>query len=213
MLRIVIADDHEVMRRGIRALLETRPGWEVCGEAADGREAVEVSRQLQPRVAVVDLGLPELGGVEVTRQLRKASPETEVVIYTLREEEALAREALCAGARAFVLKSDGAASLVGAVFAAAAGEGFYSPRFTPASLGCPCGPRSGRQHDASSLTAREREIAQLLAEGKTNWCVSVILGIGVKTVETHRSNLMQKLGLETTVELVHYAIRNGLVDP
>jgi DNA-binding NarL/FixJ family response regulator len=213
MLSIVIADDHEVMRRGMRAVLEARGGWKVCGEAGDGREAVELARDRRPRVAVVDLGLPGLGGVEVTRQVRRASPGTEVVICTLRDEEALAREALCAGARAFVLKSEGAGPLVGAVEAAAAGQGFYSRRFTPGALGCPCGPRSGRKHDASSLTPREREIVQLLAEGKTNHCVSVILGIGVKTVETHRTNIMQKLQLESNVELAHYAIRNGLVDP
>lgn len=213
MLSIVIVDDHEVMRRGMRAVLESRPGWQVCGEASDGRKGVEVARELRPRVAVVDLGLPGLGGVEVTRQVRKASPGTEVVVCTLREEEGLARDVLCAGARGFVLKSDGTEPLIRAVEAAAAGEGFYSRRFTPAALGCPCGPRPGRKHDASSLTPREREIVQLLAEGKTNHCVSVILGVGVKTVETHRTHVLQKLQLESTVELVHYAIRNGLVEP
>ncbi|HET8725783.1 MAG TPA: response regulator transcription factor [Anaeromyxobacteraceae bacterium] len=213
MVSIVIADDHEVMRRGMRCVLEAHAGWQVSGEAPDGKRAVDVVRELRPRVAVVDLGLPGLGGVEVTRQVRKASPDTEVVICTLRDEEGLAREALCAGARAFVLKSEGAGPLVGAVEAAAAGEGFYSRRFTPAALGCPCGPRSGRKHDASSLTPREREIVQLLAEGKTNHCVSVILGIAVKTVETHRTNVLQKLQLESNVEIAHYAIRNGLVDP
>jgi DNA-binding NarL/FixJ family response regulator len=213
MLSIVIVDDHEVMRRGMRAVLESRPGWQVCGEASDGRQGVDVARELRPRVAVVDLGLPGLGGVEVTRQVRKASPKTEVVVCTLREEEGLAREALCAGARGFVLKSEGTEHLVRAVEAAAAGEGFYSRRFTPAALGCPCGPRLGRKHDASTLTPREREIVTLLAEGKTNHCVSVILGIGVKTVETHRTHILQKLQLESTVELVHYAIRNGLCEP
>jgi DNA-binding NarL/FixJ family response regulator len=210
MLSIAVVDDHELVRKGIRAVLEAREGWRVCVEAADGRAGVSAIREERPRVAVLDLGLPGLGGVEVTRQIRRESPETEVVICTLREEESLAREALCAGARAFILKSDGADRLTEAVAAAASGVGFYSPRYTPAHLGCPCGPGAGRVE--GPLTAREREIAQLLAEGKTNWCVSVILGISVKTVETHRAKIMQKLRLESTVELVHYAIRNGLVD-
>jgi DNA-binding NarL/FixJ family response regulator len=210
MLTIAIADDHEVMRKGMRAVLEARDGWKVCCEVGDGRAAVSCVREGRPRVAILDLGLPGLSGVEATRQIRKESPETEVVVCTLHEEERLAREALCAGARAFILKSDGADALVAAVTAAASGEGFYSPRYTPASLGCPCGPGGGRVE--GPLTAREREIAQLLAEGKTNWCVSVILGISVKTVETHRAKILQKLRLESTVELVHYAIRNGMIE-
>jgi DNA-binding NarL/FixJ family response regulator len=211
MLSIVIADDHEVMRRGMRAVLEAREGWIVSGEAGDGRQAVAEVCATRPRVAVVDLGLPELGGIEVTRQVRKLAPETEVVICTLREEESLARDALCAGARAFVLKSAGAAPLADAVAAAAEGAGFYSTRYTPAALGCPCGP--GARPVRSGLTPREAEIAQLLAEGKTNFCVSVILGISVRTVETHRMKIMQKLHLESNVELVHWAIRNGLIEP
>jgi len=209
MVSILIADDHEVVRRGIRSVLEAHADWSVCGEADDGREAVEMVRQTRARVAVVDLSLPGLSGVEATRQIRLLFPETEVVICTIHEEERLAREALCAGARAFVLKSDGADQLTAAVASAAAGVGFYSPRYSPASLGCPCGPGMGRVQ--GPLTPREKEIAQLLAEGKTNWCVSVILGISVKTVETHRVKIMQKLHLESTVELVHYAIRNDLI--
>jgi DNA-binding NarL/FixJ family response regulator len=212
MVSIVVADDHEVVRRGIRSVLEARSGWVVCGEAADGRDAVEKVQTHRPQVAVVDLGLPGLNGIETTRQIRLSSPDTEVVICTLREEESLAREALCAGARGFVLKSDGSGPLVAAVEAAASGEGFYSPRYTPSALGCPCGPKSARGH-RGSLTPREREVAQLLAEGKTNWCISIILGIGVKTVETHRAKVLQKLHLENTVELVHFAIRSGLIQP
>ncbi len=211
MLSIVIADDHELMRKGLRAVLEAREGWTVAGEAADGREAVERVRVLHPHVAVLDISLPGLSGVEATRQIRRVAPETEVVICTLHEEESLAKEAICAGARAFVLKSAGAEPLADAVAAAAKGEGFYSHRYTPAALGCPCGP--GARVVQGPLTAREREIAQLLAEGKTNFCVSVILGISVRTVETHRMKIMQKLHLESNVELVHYAIRNGIIQP
>jgi DNA-binding NarL/FixJ family response regulator len=210
MLSIAILDDHEVMRRGLRAILEARDGWKVCCEAADGREGVSAVRELRPGVAIVDLGLPTMNGIEATRQIRRDSPGTEVVICTLREEESLAREALCAGARAFVLKSEGSEQLTAAVASAATGVGFFSRKYTPASLGCPCGPGEGRM--AGPLTPREREIAQLLAEGKTNWCVSVILGLSVKTVETHRSKILQKLHLESTVDLVHYAIRNGLIE-
>jgi DNA-binding NarL/FixJ family response regulator len=171
---------------------------------------VAAVRLARPGVAIVDLGLPGMNGIEATRQIRRDSPETEVVIYTLREEEELAREALCAGARAFVLKSDGAEQLTAAVASAATGAGFYSRRYTPAALGCPCGPGAGRV--AGALTPREREVAQLLAEGKTNWCISVILGLSVKTVETHRAKILQKLHLESTVELVHWAIRNGMIE-
>jgi DNA-binding NarL/FixJ family response regulator len=210
VLSIAILDDHEVVRRGLRAILEAREGWKVCCEAADGRAGVAAVLELRPGIAIVDLGLPGLNGIEATRQIRRDSPQTEVVICTLHEEESMAREALCAGARAFVLKSDTSEHLTAAVASAATGAGFYSPRYTPASLGCPCGPGEGRM--AGALTPREREIAQLLAEGKTNWCISVILGLSVKTVETHRAKIMQKLRVESTVELVHYAIRNGMVE-
>jgi len=210
MFSIAIVDDHEVVRRGMRTILEAQGGWKVCCEAADGREAVSKVREHRPRVAIVDLGLPGLGGIETTRQIRRESPDTEVVICTLHEEESMARDALCAGARAFVLKSEATERLTAAVAAAATGAGFYSPRYTPASLGCPCGPGEGRV--AGPLTPREREIAQLLAEGKTNWCVSVILGISVRTVETHRAKILEKLHLESTMELVHYAIRNRMIE-
>jgi DNA-binding NarL/FixJ family response regulator len=210
MLSIAIVDDHEVVRRGIRAILEAREGWTICCEAADGRAGVSAVCEHRPEVAIVDLGLPGMNGIEVTRQIRRDSPHTEVVICTLHEEESMARDALCAGARAFVLKSDGSEHLMAAVASAASGVGFYSRQYTPASLGCPCGPGEGRI--AGPLTPREREIAQLLAEGKTNWCISVILGISVKTVETHRAKILQKLHVESTVELVHYAIRNGIID-
>jgi DNA-binding NarL/FixJ family response regulator len=211
VLSIAILDDHDVVRRGVRAILEAHEGWTVCCEAADGREGVSAVREARPRVAIVDLGLPGMNGIEATRQIRRDSPQTEVVIFTLHEEESMARDALCAGARAFVLKSDGSEHLTAAVECAASGVGFYSRRYTPASLGCPCGPGGGRI--AGPLTPREREVAQLLAEGKTNWCVSVILGLSVKTVETHRAKLLQKLHLESTVDLVHYAIRNGMIEP
>jgi DNA-binding NarL/FixJ family response regulator len=183
----------------------------VAAEASDGRAAVARVEELRPQVAVVDLGLPGLTGIEVTRRIRRGSPDTEVVICTLHEEEKMAREALCAGARAFVLKTDGAGPLTAAVTAAASRAGYFSPRYTPAALGCPCDGRAGRVE--GPLTVREKEIVQLLAEGKTNWCVSVILGISVKTVETHRAKVMAKLHLESPVELVRYAIRNGMVEP
>jgi DNA-binding NarL/FixJ family response regulator len=211
VLSIAIIDDHEVVRRGLRAILEAREGWTVCCEAADGRAGVAAVREFRPGVAIVDLGLPGLNGIEATRQIRHQSPQTEVVICTLHEEESMAREAICAGARAFVLKSDSSEHLAAAVVSAASGVGFYSPRYSPASLGCPCEPGEGRV--AGPLTPREREVAQLLAEGKTNWCISVILGLSVKTVETHRAKVLQKLHVESTVELVHYAIRNGMIEP
>ncbi len=211
MLSIVIADDHEVMRRGMRAVLEAREGWTVCAEVGDGIQAVEQVRTSAPRVAVIDVGLPGLSGIEATKQIRKLAPGTEVVICTLRDDETVAREALCAGARAFVLKTEGAVPLQAAVEAAARGTGFHGGRYTAQSLGCPCGPGSRLAHAA--LTPREAEIAKLLAEGKTNFCVSVILGISVRTVETHRMKIMQKLHLESNVELVRFAVRTGMIDP
>lgn len=211
MLSIAIADDHEVVRRGIRAVLEARDDWNVCGEACDGLQAVELVRASNPGVAVLDVGLPGLSGIEATRQIRQLAPNTEVVICTLRDDETVAREALCAGARAFVLKHEGVAALLEAVEAASSGKGFHGGRYTAESLGCPCGKRSRMIH--SSLTPRETEVAQFLAEGKTNFCVSVILGISVRTVETHRMKIMQKLKLESSVELVRFAIRTGMIEP
>jgi len=210
-MKILLADDHEVVRRGTHHLLEARPGWVVCGEAADGREAVALASRLLPDVAVLDATMPELGGIEATRQIHAVLPATEIMIFTVHDSEQLASDALAAGANAYVLKSDASSELLAGVEALAEHRRFFSRGMSHACLGKATG--RPRPAEASRLTPREREILQLLAEGKSNWCVATILGISVKTVETHRESVMRKLGLESIVELVHYAVRNHLVAP
>lgn len=224
MKQILLADDHELLLQGVRAVLELEPDWHVCGAALDGREAVELAARLLPDVAVIDLGMPRLNGLEATRQIRRESPSTQVLVLTGSDSDELSRDACAAGALGYMLKGDGAAALVAGVRAVAEGRPFYSPGVRhplhPVGDGCapakPAGPRAPRGHSPhppSSLTPREREIVQLLAEGKTNWCVASILGISIKTVETHRSHIMLKLSCESIAELVRYAVRNLMVAP
>jgi len=209
-VNILLADDHEVMRAGVRRLLETREGWTVCAEARDGREAVARAAELAPEVAILDVTMPELNGVEATKRICDASSGTGVIVYTMHAEEQVVRDAFQAGAVGFVLKTDVGAVLMEAVEAAGVKRRFVTPRLADAVDG---GRRRGSAPREARLTSREREVVQLLAEGKTNWCISVILGIGVKTVETHRANAMQKLGTDSVVELVRYAVRNKLIEP
>lgn len=215
MLRILLADDHDIVRRGLRELLEEQPGWEVCGEAGTGREAVEQALRLRPQVVVLDLMMPELNGLEAARQIRKALPATEVLVFTMHDSEELVHEILSTGARGYVLKSDAARHLVSAVEALSRHQPFFSSRVSATVLD---GYLSGARGDARSapsrtLTDREREVVQLLTEGRSNKEVASILHISVKTVETHRAAIMRKLGVGSIVELVHYAIRNKLIQP
>ncbi|MGZ6144346.1 MAG: response regulator, partial [Myxococcales bacterium] len=212
--RVLIADDHEVVRKGLRALLESEPGLEVVGEAGNGREAVERAVAMKPDVVVLDIGMPELNGLEATRRIVKAAPRTEVLILTVYESEEVIREVLRAGARGYVLKSDAGRLLLTALEAVSAHKPFFTSRVSELVL---AGFLSGEVRPSDDtppgapLTPREREVLQLLAEGKTNKEVAAALGIGLKTVETHRMNLMAKLGLHSVVDLVRYAIRNGIV--
>lgn len=213
--RILIADDHEVVRKGLRSLLESETGLEVVGEASNGREAVERATAAKPDVVVLDIGMPELNGLEATRRIVKASPGTEVLILTVYETEEVIREVLRAGARGYVLKSDAGRFLLSAVEAVSAHKPYFTSRVSELVL---AGFLSGdglhpseEMPSGAPLTPREREVLQLLAEGKTNKEVAASLGIGLKTVETHRMNLMAKLGLHSVVDLVRYAIRNGIV--
>jgi DNA-binding NarL/FixJ family response regulator len=207
----MIADDHEVVRRGVRGLLEAQPGWSVCGETHSGREAVGIAASLRPGVAVLDMSMPDLNGIDATREVRRSSPSTEVVLFTMHHSEELAREAFSVGALGYVLKSDGAASLLEAVSSAARHVRFLSPRLRP--LRPPALRRSTAVTvpHASRLTPREREIVQLLAEGQPNACIARALGLSLKTVENHRFNVMQKLEVSSIVELVRYAVRNRLI--
>ena len=213
--RILIADDHEVVRKGLRALLESEPNLEVVGEASNGREAVDRAIATKADVVVLDVGMPELNGLEATRRIVKASPRTEVLILTVYETEEVIRQVLRAGARGYVLKSDAGRLLLSAVEAVSAHKPFFTSRVSELVL---AGFLSGESVNPAEetpagtpLTPREREVLQLLAEGKTNKEVAAALGIGLKTVETHRMNLMAKLGLHSVVDLVRYAIRNGIV--
>jgi len=217
MLRILIADDHELARRGIRDLLETHPGWEVCGEAKDGRESVDLAISLKPDVVLLDIGMPNLNGLEATRQILAATPDVAILILTMHDSDNVVREGLRAGAKAFLLKSDAGRDLVAAVEALQLQRTFFTTRVSQMVLdGFLNRRRDGqeqREQDPASdvLTSREREVIQLLAEGKTSKEVAVTLNLSVKTAETHRTNLMRKLGLHSVADLTRYAVRNGIV--
>jgi DNA-binding NarL/FixJ family response regulator len=211
-LRILIADDHEMVRQGLRAVLENHPGWEVCGEAADGREALARTRQLKPDVVVMDISMPQLNGLEATRQITRAHPSTHVVVLTVHDSEVLVRRVLEAGARGYVLKSDAGRDVVAAIESLAANKPFFTTAVSELLLqtflkACETGEQPGAPEP---LTPREREIVQLLAEGKSNKEAGAVLGISVRTVEAHRAHIMQKLDLQSFSELVHYAMRNGI---
>jgi DNA-binding NarL/FixJ family response regulator len=213
-LRILIADDHGLVRRGARAILHSRRGWRVVGEAANGREAVEKARELKPDVAVVDIGMPELDGVEVVRQIREAVPDTKVLVLTMHDSDQMVRRALDAGARGYLLKSDLTDCLPEAVEAIAEGKRFLTPKVSEIVLQGFLNARSQHQRGewaGTRTTPREIEIIRLLAEGKSNKEIAVLLEITVRTVETHRSKIMLKLGLHSVAELVHYAIRDGII--
>jgi DNA-binding NarL/FixJ family response regulator len=213
MLRILIADDHDIVRQGMRAQLAQRAQWQVCGEAHSGSEAVRLSRELKPDIVVMDLSIPELNGVEATRQIRGELARTEVLIFTEHEREQMIREAVSAGARGCVLKTDPESHLVNAIEALARRKPYFTCGESASLREAVVRPRRNRKkNDSSILTAREREVLQLLTEGKSNKDVAIRLGISVKTVETHRSATMRKLDMNSIVALVHYAIRNQIVE-
>ena len=212
-LRILVVDDHAVVRRGVRSLLESHEGWEVCGEATTGRDAVEQSRRLRPDVVVMDLSLPELNGLDATRQILKDAPDSEVLVLTMHHSEELARDVLRAGARGYVLKSDADENLIAAVDSLRQHKPFLTSTVTDFVLGDYVRRDAAQENVAVALTAREREIIQLVAEGQSNKEAASTLGIRVKTIETHRANIMRKLRLHSVSDLVRYAIRNKIVQP
>jgi DNA-binding NarL/FixJ family response regulator len=214
-VRILIADDHEVVRHGVRAILERQAGWVVCGEAGTGREAVAKAVDLRPDVVVLDLSMPELNGLEATRQIRRLLP-AKILILTVHESDQLVTEVLDAGADGYVLKTDAGRALVAAIRALLTGGRFFTERVHALAAHRGAKRRRGTAvsgPDTGRLTAREREVLQLLAEAKSNKEIGTALGITTKTAETHRAHIMTKLDLHSMSELVRYAIRNGIIEP
>ena len=214
-VRILIADDHDLMRRGVRTLLEPHPGWEICGEATTGREAVAKAEQLKPNIVILDISMPDLNGVDAAKRIKKVSPDTEVLIFSAHYSDQLIREILEAGVRGYIVKSDSDRDLVIAVESLSKKKPFFTSRATEVML--TSFSDGGPKQDPSEplrdrLTTREREIVQLLAEGKSSKEVASSLNISVKTAETHRANIMRKLQIHTVSELVRYAIRNQIVE-
>jgi DNA-binding NarL/FixJ family response regulator len=214
-LRILIADDHEVVRRGLAALLQTHEGWEICGEAADGREAVEKAKQLKPDFIILDIGMPNLNGLAATRQLAQHDPSFKIIVLTITDSDQVIREALDAGARGFVLKSDAVRDLVSAIEALQRGQMFFTPRVNDMVLAGFLEKGVVSQRGAPpkfpTLTPREKEVIQLLAEGKSSKEVASVLNLSTKTAETHRSNIMRKLGFHSIRDLVLYAVKNNII--
>ena len=212
MTRILVADDHPIFRRGLRGLLESRPGWAVIAEAQDGYEAIEVALRIAPDIAIIDDAMPRMNGVECTRRIRQRLPKIEVCLLTDSEDETVIAHALPAGARGFVLKSDAEKDILSAVEALSRHRPYFS-RVVSESLLDHFVKHIGVPQKIDLLTPREREVVQLVAEGLSNKQVGRQLQLSIKTVETHRSAAMRKAGLSSTADLVRYAVRNHLVHP
>jgi len=214
-LRILIADDHDIIRRGLRQLIHSHPGWEVCAEAKTGREAVSLAEQHSPDIIVMDISMPELNGLEAAQRIHKMLPKTGIAILSLHFSDQLVRDIVAAGARAYITKSDADRDLVSAVEALANRRTFFTPRAAEILLSGFSDARTGAAVESGPrerLTPREREIVQLLAEGNSSKEVAVALGISVKTAETHRANIMRKLELHSVSELVRYAVKNQIIE-
>ena len=208
-IRILLADDHAVVRQGFKMILGAQPDMEIVGEAGNGREAVELTEQLKPDIVVMDVAMPELNGIEATRRVAASVPHARVIALSMHKDSVYVREVLRAGARGYLLKDSGSADLVAAVRAVAQGEGYLSPAISNAVLD------DYRKHVSNPidlLTSREREVLQMLAEGKTNKEIAGVLNLSVYTVDAHRGRIMEKLNLHSINELTRFAVRNGLID-
>jgi DNA-binding NarL/FixJ family response regulator len=209
VIRILLADDHALVRQGFRMILSAQPDMEIIGEAGNGREAVEMAEKLQPDLVVMDVTMPELNGIEATRRIATASPRTRVLALSMHKDSVYVREILRSGARGYLLKDSDDSDLIAAVRSVAKGEGYLSPAVSDAVL------TDYRRHVTDPLdllTSREREVLQMIAEGKTNKEIATILNLSVYTVEAHRGRVMEKLNLHSTGELVRFALRSGLID-
>jgi DNA-binding NarL/FixJ family response regulator len=208
-IRILLADDHGVVRQGFKMILGAQADMEIVGEAANGREAVALAEQLKPDIVVMDVAMPEMNGIEATRRLAESAPHARVLALSMHKDSVYVRETLRAGARGYLLKDSGANDLVAAVRAVASGEGYLSPAVSNAVLD------DYRRHVTNAidlLTSREREVLQMLAEGKTNKEIAATLNLSVYTVDAHRGHIMEKLNLHSINELVRFAVRNGMID-
>ena len=216
-VRILLADDHDVVREGIRKLLEGQPHWVVCGEAVNGRQAVALCKEMKPDIAMLDISMPELNGVDAATQILKVSPATEILVLTMHESEQLVRDMLATGVRGYLLKSDPARNIIEAVASLAVHRPYFNMRVSETILtgylsAVAKGTPSTGKRAGEPLTGREREILQLLAEGRSNKEIARRLAIGVKTVETHRSAIMRKINANSIVDVVRFAIRNHIVE-
>jgi len=212
-IRILIVDDHAVVRLGVRRLIETQPDWNLCGEASSGREALAAVEELKPDVIIQDITLPDLDGMEVVRQIKKFHPETEIVIFTAHETETLVHQAFSAGARSYLIKTDGINHFVEAVRSASAHQPYFTPRVSEIIFKRlqAAGPEAEGALPDTGLTPREREAVRIIAEGKSNKELAALLGISLRTAESHRAAIMHKLNLHGIGELIRYAIRNGII--
>jgi len=209
VIRILLADDHVLVRQGFKMILSAQPDMQIVGEAANGREAVEAAEKLQPDVILMDVTMPELNGIEATRRVATSSPRTRVLALSMHKDAVYVREILRAGARCYLLKDSADADLIAAVRSIAKGEGYLSPSVSDAVL------TDYRRHVTDPLdllTTREREVLQMIAEGKTNKEIATTLNLSVYTIEAHRGRVMEKLNLHSTGELVRFALRSGLID-
>ena len=215
LTRILVADDHSVVRRGVQSLLEGHPRWKVCGEAVEGADAIAKAKRLRPDVVVMDITMGPMNGLEATREILKVLPKTKVLVLTMHESEQVVREVLNAGAHGYVLKSDADRDLVDALETIEQGKTFYTSKVSQMVLGAYLHRQPGAEDEDESgvLTPRQREVVQLLATGKSNKMVAVMLGISVKTVETHRNTIMHRLKFRSFSDLVRYAVRERIIEP
>ena len=210
-IRVLLVDDHTVVRQGLRRILEAAPEVEIVGEVGDGRAALEMAERFKPTVAVIDISLPKLNGIEVTRQLAKVVPETKVLILSMHADDAYIRQSLHAGAKGYLLKDADDHDLVNAVTALHGGGSYFSPSVSKVLLQGYLSEGETPRDDLGGLSDREREVLQLIAEGKSNKEVAQLLDVAVSTVESHRKHIMEKLDLHNTAEMVRYAVHKGII--